>query len=33
MTAFFNADNAAYITFNRGKIFLVTAHAPPEARE
>jgi len=30
MTAFFNADNAAYITFNRGKVFLVTAH-PPEA--
>jgi hypothetical protein len=31
MTAFFNADNSAYITFDRGQIFLVTAHAPPEA--
>jgi hopanoid biosynthesis associated RND transporter like protein HpnN len=31
MTAFFNPDNASYITFNRGKIFLVTAHAPEEA--
>jgi hopanoid biosynthesis associated RND transporter like protein HpnN len=31
MTAFFNPDNSAYITFDRGQIFLVTAHAPPEA--
>jgi len=31
MTAFFNPTNAAYVTFNRGKTFLVTAHAPEEA--
>jgi hopanoid biosynthesis associated RND transporter like protein HpnN len=28
MTAFFNPGDAAYVTFNRGKTFLVTAHAP-----
>src|ERR1700728_2096615 len=33
MTAFFNADNAAYITFNRGKVFLVTAHPPDAAAD
>jgi hopanoid biosynthesis associated RND transporter like protein HpnN len=25
------ADNSAYITFSHGKIFLITAHPPPEA--
>jgi len=31
MTVFFDPNNAGYITFNRGKIFLVTAHPPDEA--
>jgi uncharacterized protein len=31
MTAFFNPGDAAYVTFNRGKTFLVTAHAPEDA--
>jgi hypothetical protein len=31
MAAFFNPGDAAYITFNNGKIFLITAHAPEEA--
>jgi hopanoid biosynthesis associated RND transporter like protein HpnN len=31
MSTFFDSDNSAYITFNHGQIFLVTAHPLPEA--
>ncbi len=31
LTEFFDENHSAYITFNNGQIFLVTAHPPPEA--